>query len=362
MRLLLTKFFSIGAILLTVHEPLRAEPKNVRLEPILSKVEEFVGGEKNADALGFNAIENVTQSSQKVEDTWFSEVTIQREREGIFQMLTPSTEEPFFAPKSTDIALQAAFNLRSLPALIREYHKANGTEKAADKYLSSEVVGTTLEQFFSSEEAIRVQVCVDFDDKNTLNLGKESIGRPHMAIRLDGAEETIDAIVQHYIASRGALFTKRETDTGYLYTLPAYFSEALADYLPVIEINTKEHFAVIASDKTMLDRLYSEDQHIGTDPAFTHTWRKLPEKASLKLYVSKRAIEGLHHFYKLSKKEQWSNNSFLLQNQTAITLGLAQLNNSSSGLGISLASEENKDVLSVKSPIPGNLFFWLLSK
>ncbi|MGJ8673403.1 hypothetical protein [Rubritalea sp.] len=360
---LISLLFSIQ-LLAESHLPPSSE---IAVEPYLKQVKQqlttLTGNNQTADNvfqnLGFSGVKSASQSNLMVDDTWLSEITLTREHHGIFKLLAPPSNKTFFAPQSTDIALQASLDLTALHELILEYHRAFGREDEANEILGMKIGGVELSNLLQNKHTT-LQLCIDFDDTRQLPLGKENIGYPHFALRIDGCCEQFEQIVQHYMQTRNALFTRVTTESGSLFTLPAYFSEAIAGYLPVIAFNTQEDSTTIASSADMLKRLASEKDSLALDPEFIETWESLPLDSSCKLYVSKRAVEGFHHFYKLSLKERWTDNPSFLAKKFQISAAAAQLNSSKSGLAFTLSSEENSDTITAKSPFPSSFILWVL--
>ncbi|MEO1857591.1 MAG: hypothetical protein ABGY95_09560 [Rubritalea sp.] len=308
--------------------------------------------------LGLKDLDTIQHSTRQVEDTWLSKISIDRKKLGIFALSAPPSNTPFAAPESTDIAIQAALDLSQLPALLRELHKEIGTPAAAEAFLTQRIAGIEMETFLQSSRPT-IHICVDFDDNETLFLGKESIGRPHIALRVDGSHKILEAILNHFISTRNALFKRQVTATGKLYTLPAYFSDAIAGYQPIISFDEIKNTTTIASSISMFERIEDSGNNLTTDSAFTKTWAGFPEESSAKAYISKRALSGLHHFYTLALKEKWTNNRQFLKKKYLITGAMMQLHSSQSGLAFSIASDENSDTITLKSPFPSTMLLWI---
>lgn len=339
------------------------------LDQHLDKIESYLtarvskkgDSQKVLTALGFSNIEKASQTTTLIDDTWLSTITVKRKQHGIFKLLAQPHSTPFIAPKSTDIAIQASLDLSHLPQLIRDFHQANGTPHLAEQLLASTIASTKLEPLLETARPT-FHLCVDFDDEQELFLGKESIGRPHFIVRIDGMQQALESTLGHFIRTRNALFTKQPTASGAIYTLPAYFAEAIAGYQPVIAFDTVKNTTTIASSRDMLERLDDSQASLRKDSAFAQTWESMPAESSIKAYISKRALKGFHHFYKLGLKEQWTDNPTFLKKQFLISGAMAQLNSSQSGLAFSLSSDENRDTITLKSPFPSTMLLWILGQ
>lgn len=342
--------------------------RELKLDPLLKNIERSIelraGNKTNSDNLlrdlGIDSIQNAEHSSTQIKDTWLSSFTLQREKRGIFKALVKPSKQPFIGTSNTDIAIQMSLDLSTITQLLETYYTATtDTLEERQIKMDQKFAGLPLRDYFQSSN-LRIDFCVDFDDQKTLFLGKETIGYPHIGIRLTGANEQIESAIEYYMRTRNALFTKEDTPVGTNYTLPEYFSDAITGYLPIIAIDEINKSATIASSVGFLNQINSKEDQLSNGPAFQETWLGVPEDSSTKLYISKRALEGFHHFYLLSLREKWTDNPTFLKNKFAISAGVAQLNSSESGLALSLASEENSDTLTIKSPFASDFLVWLL--
>ena len=365
--ILLTATLSIAHVTALEHEAPEQIP--ITLDPFLDKIKNYLKAQStpNADVtdlltiLGVSEINSASQSTKYTGDSWLSSVIIDRKKLGVFSLVGNTSNAAFIAPESTDIAIQASLDLSHLTRLIREIHKANGTQESGENFLAQSIAGIEIETFLQSSRPT-IHLCADFDDHEILFLGKESIGRPHVAIRIDGSHKMFEAVLNHFISTRNALFTKQITASGKLFTLPAYFAKAIADYQPVISFDEIKNTTTIASSKAMLDRLEDPSRNLTTDPSFIKTWESMPKKSSIKVYVSKHSLRGLHHFYKLALKEKWTDNPSFTQKKFLFTGAMTQLNSSESGLAFALASDENKDTITLKSAFPSTMLLWILGQ
>lgn len=341
-------------------------PTEFSITPIMEKTQKQLTSRHGngiakeiSQTLGLDEISKVTQSNLMLDDTWLSQVTIHRESSGIFALFNEALNTPFFAPESTDIAVQATINLSALRELIQQYHTVTSSDTQANALLDHTIATTSLRDLLTSPNTT-FHLCVDFDDAKELPLGKEAIGYPHFALRIDGNHELFQSILQHYIQTRNALFTQTQINSLTIYTLPAYFADAIAGYQPIFEFDSEHDSTTIASSAQMLERLHSPNDSLSNDPNFDKTWRKLPSSCSAKAYISKRALEGFHHFYLLALKEKWTNNPVFLQKKFQFSAAASQLNSSESGLAIAISSDKNKDTITYKSPFPSSFLLWIL--
>ncbi len=98
----------------------------------------------------------------------------------------------------------------------------------------------------------------------------------------------------------------------------------------------------------MLERVEDPSQSLKNEPKFIKTWAQLPEQSSVKVYISKRAVAGIQHFYTLTIKKQWTTNLQFLKKQHLSSGAMMQLNFSKSGLAFAISSDEN---ITLKSPL-----------
>ncbi|MFC5051506.1 hypothetical protein ACFPK9_12915 [Rubritalea spongiae] len=357
--------FLLGALRLCAATELPA-PTEFNSTPIQKKVLKRLHSHHGKEAaeqffktLGIDEISKVEQSNLLLDGTWLSQVTILREHTGMFSLLDDAQNIPFFAPESTDIAVQVTINLETLSELIQQYHTLIGSNTQANSILDQKIANSSLHDLLASPKTT-FHLCIDFDENKELFLGKESIGYPHFAFRIDGNHALFESILLHYIKTRNALFTQTKTKSQTTYSLPTYFADAIAGYVPNIEFDTEHDSTTIVSSAHMLERLHSESASLNNDPYFTKTWQNLPTSSSAKAYISKRALEGFQRFYLLAIKEKWTDHPAFLQKKFQITAAVAQLNSSDSGLAIAISSDKNKDTIINKSPFPSNFLLWLL--
>jgi hypothetical protein len=311
------------------------------------------------EALGLNGVNSAHETSQQVDTVWLSKLTLERQKAGLFKILKTPDEQRFIAPQSTDIALIATLDLSSIPPLIESYFHILGDKASAERILNKQFGGQSLEQFLQSPTST-IQLVIDFDELDTLDLGKESIGYPHIAIQITGNHQTFESALKHFVSTRGALFTAVEEGHRTNYQLPEYFSEAISGYLPIISFDRKNDTTTLASSPAMLERCLDANDSLYQDPAFQQTWKQLPQQASIMGYISKRALNGFQHFYTMAMREQWTDNPTFLSNRFTISAAVAQLTSSESGLAFTLRSEQNSDTLTLKSGIPLSMLRWFL--
>lgn len=341
--------------------------REIKTAPLLQKVAQSFqvqtsSAEKSAalmQVLGLDSIQGATHQSTQVDDTHISTFSINRESRGIFQILNRTDTPHFSSTETTDIAFTCSFHSAKIPPLLRQYHAALGNPKAAEDILNTTIGDTTVEALLKTSPRV-LQVCIDFEANKKLFLGKESIDYPHIALRFIGGSHQFESILTHYMKTRNALFTKSIGMAGEAYSVPEYFSDAIAGYLPVIQFDHASDTTTIASSHQMLWRLLNEHDSLFLNPDFRDTWDDIPSESQLKIYLSKNALQDFHKFYLLSLREKWTNNPTFLKNKFAISAGVAQLNSSESGLALSLSSEEKADTLTIKSPFASNFLVWLL--
>ncbi|MFC4993905.1 hypothetical protein [Rubritalea tangerina] len=346
----------------------QAIPSSIDLAPYQQKINNafLTNGatpeqtQKATQALGLNTITHASQTTQLVNGAYQSTLTLKRPQRGIFQCFgTPSTDAlPFYAPASTDIALQLSLDLSHFEDLYLAYHSALNQRDQARAWLDQPIGSLTLAQHLK-ELHPRLHLTIDFEDDTSLNLGNKSIGRPQCLLRIDGMSRPLEKLLQHYVKTRGVPFKKNPAGN---YQLPAYLAEAMANYLPVIRFNHTSDQTIIASSTQTLERMADRDDEIVDDPNFLKTWQPMPARAHSKLYISKRAVHGFRLLFQQAMKEKWTDNPIIIENKLALTAAVNQLDATEFGLAFALVSDEKQDTLHVHSPIPLSLFLWFLAK
>ncbi len=308
---------------------------------------------------GLKDLDTIQHSNRQVGDSWINTIQLHtvRPKPGIFRLLGPADpklNEPFYAPTSTDIAVQVSLKLEALPELLSTLAEQTRQPKKADAFLEQKFGDRTLQDLLENNSA-RLHLAVNFDDKAPFNLGRVQIGRPHVLLRIDGINPLIVELIEHYIKTRNVPLTMTEENDQLVYRLPKYLMLASAGYLPVITLDPISNTTTIASSQMVLDRVHNSKTTLADDPQFLQTWKEMPAKSSAQLYISKRLLNSTQEIYQRALTEEWTDNPQFLSLQPMVSQLIQDINSSASGIAFSHVSSEDQQVMTLKAPLPSIL-------
>lgn len=303
--------------------------------------------------LGADDLHTVRYQSQPCGKTWHSTINLHTTEQptGAFSILSNPTPT-LLAPAGTDIAAQISLDAKQLQKLAVELSKIYQSETTTQTWLDYRIANKSLATHLSSTET-RIHLAIDFDDKQTLDLGRVAIGRPHIFIRFDGANSLVDAFFLHLKKFRGVPFHRIESHQAISYRLPAFVKDATANLLPYVHIDKVNNTATITSTEEFFVRSQATGTTITEDPNFQSTWKNMPATGSAMLYVSKRALNSTATLYKKAIDEKWTSNPSFLQNEPLYSKFINDLNNSDNGFAFCISPSKEGQQINLKGPLPG---------
>lgn len=319
-----------------------------------------VNAENLLSALGIDQIESIAFSNKLQGDTWMNRAFIQNEgnNTGVFQLLGHSDaalNSPFLAPVSTDIAAQFSLDLSKASTLLTELARAYQDEDRAQSWLDQTLADRPVRELMKDTHA-RVHLAIDFDDNEQVNLGRVSIGRPHILLRIDGGNALLESYLTHLINYRGVPFMREEKGNTVSYRLPEFIKFATAGILPFIQFDQKNNTATLASTREFFDSSQKEVPNISADLGFQATWKDIPSHGSAMLYVSKRALHSTELLYQRALDEQWTDNANFLKKRPLYDQLIKDLNSAETGIAFAITPQPNGQLISLKGPLPSALF------
>jgi len=267
------------------------------------KIPEDLDLKKLIKDVGLGNLKALAQSSIRKDDVWINRRYLETgaNNSGIFSLIGGQAK-PFsvaqIAPAGSDIAIQVQLDLRQLEELIYTVARAANKEPRAHKILSKKDDKLKMSRAdFLKKANFTAQVIVDLHPEDKLLVGPFKVGRPNVAICIEGAAWLWDVIEPEITKKAPVKLQKKDKNGIITYSLAAEAQKQMKGYSPTVVIDKNKNQIWISADSAFLNKCRGKGDKLVDTEAFKATWQGMPSEGNSMLYISKDLLTELKTQY-----------------------------------------------------------------